>query len=150
VYGSYRHVDANTGVSRTAAQLAALARALTSIHAARRHQHAQPWVSQVEHTVVSRASAGGILSIRRQSATTIDAISEHAPKGSQRRTRRFRPLLLRLSDRVTTRIGASFNDKRRDTRDPGIDGPLRIVYSSTIASGGRLLGTAASPTSDRR
>src|SRR5207248_6394212 len=36
--------------------------------------------------------------------------------------------------------GASFNDKRRDGQDPGIEGPLQIVYSSTIASAGRLAG----------
>ena len=45
------------------------------------------------------------------------------------------------SDRLTTRLAASYNDKRREVPDPGITMPNQRVFESTILSGGRLAGT---------
>ena len=44
------------------------------------------------------------------------------------------------SNRVFTRASATYNDKRREGRDSGVEGPNVRVYDSTIASGGRLTG----------
>jgi hypothetical protein len=140
VFGSYRHVDANTGVSRTAAQLAvlnALAPQFTPLDSTN-NAHLGFLKLNTQRSPAHRLEAFYQYDVNP--VTTIDAISEHSRKeatGGQGISARFFSV---WSDRATTRIGVSFNDKRRDGRDPGIEGPLRIVYSSTIASGGRLAG----------
>ena len=44
------------------------------------------------------------------------------------------------SNRLTTRASVSYNDKHRESRESGIDGPNVRIFDSTIASGGRLTG----------
>src|SRR5258708_31665652 len=46
------------------------------------------------------------------------------------------------SNRLTTRLGVNYNNKRRGTRPNGIDGPDVRVYNGTIASSGRLFGNS--------
>lgn len=139
-FGSYRHVDVNTGVSRTPAQLATL-RALVPQYTPLDGTNTAHFAFLKLNTQFSSAHRlEGFYQYDVNPVTSIDEISEHPRKeatGGRGLSARFFSV---WSDRATTRIGASFNDKRRDGRDPGIDGPLQIVYSSTIASGGRLLG----------
>ena len=44
------------------------------------------------------------------------------------------------SNRLTTTLLASYNNKDRENTDPGIPGPVTRVYDGTIPSGGRLFG----------
>lgn len=69
-----------------------------------------------------------------------DALSEHLRRDATGGAGASVRLLSTWSHNLTTRIGASYNDKRRDGSEPDGEGPLRRVYQGTIASGGRLLG----------
>jgi hypothetical protein len=139
-FGSYRHVNATTGVSRTAAQLAALhalAPQYTPLDSTNR-AHLAFLKMNTQWTSSHRLE--GFYQYDVNPVTFTEAISEHS-RAEATGGRGFSSRFLSVwSDRFTTRIGASFNDKRRDGRSPGIDGPLRIVYQSTIMSAGRLVG----------
>jgi hypothetical protein len=139
-FGSYRHLNANTGVSRTAAQLAAL-QVLAP-------QHSPEDNTNTAHLAFLKLNAQWTPSHRLEGfyqydvnpVTFAEAISEHSRAEATGGRGVSSRLFSVWSDRVTTRIGASFNDKRRDGRDPGINGPIQIVYQSTLASAGRLVG----------
>jgi hypothetical protein len=45
------------------------------------------------------------------------------------------------SNRLTTQTTVSYNNKRREQFETGVAGPYQPVYSSTLLSGGRLVGT---------
>ncbi|MCU1384443.1 MAG: TonB-dependent receptor plug [Acidobacteria bacterium] len=140
VFGSYRRVDANTGVSRTAAQLATL-QALAPQYTPLDSTNAANLAFIKLNTQWSAAHRlEGFYQRDVNPVTFSDATTQY----SRREATGGRGVSVRLSsvwsDHLTTRAGASFNDKRRDGQDPGIGGPLQIVYSSTIASAGRLAG----------
>jgi hypothetical protein len=140
IFGSYRHVDANTGVSRTAAQLAALHALAPQFAPLDSTNKAHLGFLKLNTQWRSAHRLEGFYQYDVNPVTFSEAISEHSraeATGGRGLSSRFFSI---WSDRFTTRIGASFNDKRRDGRDPGTTGPIQIVYQSTIASAGRLVG----------
>ena len=139
-FGSYRHVDANTGVSRTAAQLAALHALAPQFTPFDSTNTAHLAFLKLNTQWTPSHRLEGFYQYDVNPVTFSDAVTEHAraeATGGRGVSTRFNSA---WSDRFTTRIGASFNDKRRDGQDPGINAPIQIVYQSTIASAGRLVG----------
>jgi hypothetical protein len=139
-FGSYRRSDITTGVSRTATQLAVL-RALVSgyqpldsdnkAHVSFAKLTAQPSAS---HQIVGfyQTDVNPVLA----AAATTAKRSSQSTGGSAASVR----LSSVWSDHLTTRLGASYNDKRRETNAARTDEPLVRIFDSTILSAGRLSG----------
>ena len=133
-------MNANTGVSRTAAQLATLAVLAPQDAPQDNTNTAHLAFLKLNGQWTPAHRLEGFYQYDVNPVTFAEAISQHSraeATGGRGFSSRFFSV---WTDRFTTRIGASFNDKRRDGRDPGINAPIQIVYQSTIASAGRLVG----------
>jgi hypothetical protein len=140
VFGAYRYIDASTGVSRTAAQLEALRALAPGYTPLDNTNTAHFWFGKVTAQLSPAHQLAGFYQNDVNPVMYADPVAVHARReatGGSSASLRFSSV---WSDRLTTRLGASFNDKRRDGRSPSVDGPLQRVYQSTIMSGGRLVG----------
>ncbi len=150
-FAAYRYADTRSGVSRTPGQIALLQSLLKNF---------TPFDNtSTGHFPFAKLTAQ--LSLRHQlsgfyqrdvnavysAVATAGYPSGNATGGSAGASR----LSSVWSDRLTTRAGVSYNNKRRDTEPIGVDGPLQRVYQGTILSGGRLLGNGvlATPLAQR-
>ncbi len=140
VFGAYRYTDATTGVSRTAAQLAALGALVPG------------WVP-LEST--NEAHFGLIKGSTRFSPAhelmgmyqyDVNPTNVAEVTGSYTFAEKVggSGALLRLSSvwggRFTTRLAASYNDKRRENLRPDLELPYQPVYQSTFLSAGVPVG----------
>ena len=138
-FGSYRRVDASTGVSRTATQLAILRTLVEGFQPLDTTNEAQFWLAKL----TAQAGAHHLAGFYQQDANpvySIGATSQHPfgqATGGAAASLRISSV---WSNRLTTRAGVSYNDKRRAGRRTGIDGPNVRIHDRTIASGGRLNG----------
>jgi hypothetical protein len=138
-FGSYRHVDATTGVSRTAAQLAILKTLITGFQPIDTRNEASFWLGKL----TAQAGAHQLAGFYQQDANPILSVGATNQYPSGQATGGA-AASLRVSsvwsNRLTTRAGVSYNDKRREGRPTGVDGPNVRIHDGTIASGGRLAG----------
>ncbi len=139
-FGAYRYADITTGVSRTASQIATL-RALVPGYTPTDNLNTAHF-SFVKLT--AQAAAGQQLSgfYQRDVNPVQAALATAAQPQTQATGGAAAAVHLSSvwSDRLTTRLGVAYNDKRRDQVDPHLDEPFGPVYQSTILSGGRLVG----------
>jgi hypothetical protein len=140
VYGAYRHSDISTGISRTAAQLEAL-RGLVANYAPQDTQITPHfWFAKVNARLSSGHQMTGFNQYDVNPRRVVDPIGVAVTKENTG----GRGISVRLSsiwsNRLTTRIGASYNDKRRTIDEPEVKAPLQRVYQGTILSAGRLSG----------
>jgi hypothetical protein len=142
-FGAYRFSDIRTGVSRTAAELDAL-RALVPGYAPFDNENrAHFWFAKL----TAKVSAGHQLFGFYQEDTNPVLVAtptaahpfEEATGGSSASVRATSV----WTSRITTRVAASYNDKRRRVDDTGIAGPLHRIYRGTLLSSGRLTGNGA-------
>ncbi len=138
-FGSYRHVDTTTGVSRSAAQLAILNALVSDFRPLDNVNQADFWFGKVTAQAGPHQLAGFYQKDQNPLLTTIATTQYRSNTVSGGTVASFRMSSL-WSNRLTTRFGANYNDKRRGTRPNGIDGPDVRIYNGTIASGGRLIG----------
>lgn len=138
-FGSFRHVDTSTGVSRSAAQLAALRALVSGFEPIDSTNEAHFWMTKI----TAQAGRHQLAAFYQEDANpvfTIGATSQfpsgQATGGSAASVR----LSSIWSNRLTTRAGVSYNDKSREGLTSGAGGPNLRIYSGTIASGGRLTG----------
>ncbi|HEX9367956.1 MAG TPA: TonB-dependent receptor, partial [Vicinamibacterales bacterium] len=138
-FGSYRHVDTTTGVSRTAAQLAVLNTLISGFVPVDNRNEASFWFAKLTAQAGAHQLAGFYQTDANpiRSATATGQYPSGQATGGAAASLRVSSV---WSNRLTTRAGASYNDKRREGRDSGVDGPNVRIYDSTIASGGRLTG----------
>jgi hypothetical protein len=138
-FGSYRHVDATTGVSRTAAQLAILKTLINGFQPIDTRNVASFWLGKL----TAQAGAHQLAGFYQQDANPILSIGATNQYPSGQATGGA-AASLRVSsiwsNRLTTRVGVNYNDKRREGSMTGVDGPDIRIYDGTIASGGRLSG----------
>jgi hypothetical protein len=139
-FGAYRFADIKTGVSRTPAELEAL-RALVSNYAPFDNENrGHFWFAKL----TARVSAGHqVFGFYQEDTNPVLVASptaahpfEEATGGSSASLR----INSAWSGRITTRVAASYNDKRRQVDDTGIDGPLHRIFRGTLLSSGRLTG----------
>ena len=138
-FGSYRRVDTTTGVSRTAAQLAILNTLINGFEPADNRNEAGFWFGKL----TAQAGAHRLAGFYQTDANPVLSATATGqyPSGQATGGRAASFQLSSLwSNRLTTRAGVSYNDKHRESRESGIDGPNVRVFDSTIASGGRLTG----------
>ena len=138
-FGSYRHVDATTGVSRTAAQLAILKALIGGFQPIDNRNEASFWLGKLTAQAGPHQFAG----FYQQDANPILSIGATNQYPSGQATGGAAASLhvsSVWSNRLTTRVAVNYNDKRREGRSSGVDGPSIRIYDGTIASGGRLSG----------
>ena len=139
-FGAYRYTDASTGVSRTPAQLDALRALIPGYAPFDSTSEAHFWFAKLTARLTDAHELMGFYQYDVNPSLTAD------PLGAQslRETFGGAGASVRLSsiwsNRLTTRIGASYNDKRRDVSEPGVTAALERVFQSTIVSAGRLVG----------
>ena len=138
-FGSFRYVDAATGVSRSATQLAVLQALVSGFEPIDSTNEARFWMAKM----TAQAGRHHIATFYQEDANpvfTIGATSQfpsgQATGGSAASVR----VSSVWSNRLMTRAGVSYNDKSRQGRTTGTGGPNLRIYSRTIASGGRLAG----------
>ena len=138
-FGSYRHVDTTTGVSRTAAQLAILNTLVNGFQPVDNRNEASFWFAKL----TAQAGVHQLDGFYQTDANPVLSATATGQNPSGQATgglaASFRLSSL-WSKRMTTRAGVSYNDKRREGRESGIDGPNVRIFDGTIASGGRLTG----------
>ena len=143
-FAAYRYADISTGVSRTAAQIAALRSLVSDYQPFDSLNEAQFWLAKLTAQPASAHQLTGFY----QRDTNPNDVATPTVLHPSRQTTGGSAVSVRLSsvwsDRLTTRIGASENDKRRETLDTGIDGPFERVFQSTLLSAGRLVGFGGS------
>jgi hypothetical protein len=138
-FGSYRHVDAATGVSRTAAQLAVMKGLIEGYQPSDSTNEASFWFGKLTAQAGPHQLAG-FYQTDANPVGTVGATTQYPffqASGGAATSLRVSSV---WSNRFTTSTGVSYNDKRREGYDPGVEGPSIRIADSTIASGGRLTG----------
>lgn len=139
-FASYRRTDITTGVSRTAAQLAMLRVLIPGFTPLDSGNKANISFAKLTAQPSARHQLVGFYQtdvnpVFSASATTAERFSQ-ATGGSAASVR----LASVWSDGLTSRLGVSYNDKRREVEASVTDQPLVRVFDSTILTGGRLAG----------
>lgn len=143
-FGSYRRSDITTGVSRTATQLAVLRALVSGYEPADSDNLANISFAKLTAQASSAHQIVGFYQRDVNPILTADATT--AARSSQFSGGSAASIRLSSvwSGSLTTRLGASYNDKRRGTdAAEAIDGPVVRIYDSAIPSGGRLLGNGS-------
>lgn len=141
-FAAYRYVDVNTGISRSADQLTALRTLVPGFTPFDSHNGAHFWFVKGTTALSPSHSLSAFYQRDVNPLTTADAATAQprtrASGGSGTSVR----LSSAWSNRLTTRFGASYNDKGSSGRDAGGREPSQRVYQETRLSGGRILGTS--------
>ena len=138
-FGSFRHVDTSTGVSRSAAQLAVLRALVSGFEPIDNTNKARFWLAKV----TAQAGRHHLSAFYEDDTNPIFTIGPTSQFPSGQSTGGSAASLRASSvwsSRMTTRASVSYNDKRRDGQRTGTAGPNIRIYNGTIASGGRLTG----------
>src|SRR5262249_5341960 len=133
-FGAYRDVDTSTGISRTAAQLDALRALVPDFSPFDSTNVAHFWFVKGTAPLGARTQFTGSYQRDVNPVSFADAVTAHPRDEATGGTGAALRLQSLWSDRLTTRVGASYNDKRRDVLhalDPRE--PLQRVYQSTIS-----------------
>jgi carboxypeptidase family protein len=141
IFAANRDADTSTGISRTAAQLDALRGLVPGFTPFDNTNVAHFWFAKITAQPSAAHQLSGFYQYDVNPVSFADAVTAHTRDEATGGTGASVRLSSVWSDRVTTRIGASYNDKRRDVLhalDPRE--PLQRVYQATIVSGGLLLG----------
>ncbi|MPZ17588.1 MAG: hypothetical protein GEV06_06725 [Luteitalea sp.] len=139
-FGAYRYVDVENGISRTSTELEALRALVPGFAPFDGTNEAHFWFTKLNGQLSNAHRLEGFYQRDVNPVTSATAVVEHPTTEAAGGNGASVRLSSIWSDRLTTRFGASYNDKRNDDRDPGIDEPLRRVFQDTIPSGGRLVG----------
>ena len=148
-FGTYRHYAQKTGVSRTPAQIATLQALVPGF---------QPFDSAIDgHFYFAKATANFANGQRLEgfferdkspqefAGPTLGANISKRIQGGNAVSARWSSA---WSQRVTSTINWSYNDKNLPTVPFRTDVPSRNVYASTLLSGGRLTGASLLATLD--
>jgi hypothetical protein len=140
-FGAFRDLDAHTGISRTAAQLAALQALVPGFTPFDSTNAARFWFAKLTVQLSPSQQLTGFYQYDVNPVTFADAVTASPRDEATGGTGASLRLSSVWSNRLTTRLGVSYNDKRRDVlhaQDP--TEPLERVYQSTFMSGGVLVG----------
>jgi carboxypeptidase family protein len=137
---AYRRTDITTGISRTAAQLATVGALVPGYQPLDNTNEANFWFAKV---TAQPSAAHQVVGFYQKD---VNPVRNALPNGQYAYGEASGGMAasVRLSsvwsDRLTTRLAASYNEKRRKSLDAGIAGPNVRVYNGTFSSGGRLVG----------
>lgn len=139
-FGAYRRTDITTGISRTAAQLAVLRTLISGYEPLDGTNKANFWFAKL--TAQASAAHQVVGFYQKDVNPVLNVLSEGQHPFGQATGGMAASVRVSSvwSDRLTTRLGASYNDKHREGIDSGIEGPNVRLYDRTILSAGRRRG----------
>jgi hypothetical protein len=140
-FGAYRYTDLTTGVSRTAAQLDAMRALVPNLVPLDSTNQAHFWLAKLTAQLGPRHQLSGFHQRDFNPSMTADPFGVDANEETLGGSAVSARLSSVWSNRLTTRLAASYNDKRRNQVDPQVGKPMHRVYQNTVLSGGRLTGT---------
>lgn len=139
-FAAYRYTDATSGVSRTAAQLEPLRGLIPAYQPTENANSGHFWFAKLTAQPSPSHQLTAFYQYDRNRFLNVNPTAQNVTPdlvgGSGASVR----LASVWSNRLTTRAGASFNDKRSESYDSGGQNPFQPVYVGTILSGGRLTG----------
>jgi hypothetical protein len=137
---AYRYANIASGVSRTPAQLEALRALVPDYEPFDTTSEAHFWLLKLNARLSPSHQVSGFYQYDVNPLMVADPLAQHP------RQQRFggSGAAIRLasvwSNRLTMRVGTSYNDKRRDEANQWGNEPFQRVYQSAFLSGGRLVG----------
>ncbi|MCA1585384.1 MAG: TonB-dependent receptor, partial [Acidobacteria bacterium] len=140
VFGAYRFVDVSNGVSRTPAQLDALRALVPSFEAFDSTNRAHFSFVKLAAQLSNRHQVSGFYQYDVNPVATAEALTAHPFRDATGGSSASFRLSSVWGQRLTTRLVTSYNDKRRDRLDVGVDEVTTRIFSSTLVSAGRLVG----------
>jgi len=139
-FAAYRYANTTSGVSRTAAQIATLQSLVKDFTPFDSVSTAHFPFAKITSQLSAAHQLSGFFERDANPVQTVIATAAHPSAQATGGAAAAARLSSVWSDRLTTRVGVSYNNKRRAGQPTGIDGPFQRVYRSTILSGGRLTG----------
>jgi len=139
-YGAYRFTDLTTGVSRSAAELEALRALLPGYTPFDSENRAHFWFAKLTTRWTPAHQIFGFYQEDTNPTLVVTPTAEHPSResiGGMAASFRVNSV---WSGRLTTRFSASYNNKRRETDDQDVGGPVRRIYRNALPSSGRLTG----------
>ncbi len=139
-FAAYRRTDITTGISRSGAQLAALRALIGGYEPLDNTNEANFWFAKL---TAQASAAHQFVGFYQKDVNPVWNVLSNGQYpygevgGGMAASVRVASV---WSDRLTTRLSASYNDKRREVRLKNTDGPSVRIYASTISSAGRLQG----------
>ena len=149
-FGAYRYTDATSGVSRTPEQLAAMRALVPGYRPADSISDGHFWFGKLSAQPHAAHQITGFYQYDMNPVWRASATGEN-PSGDRTGGIGTSARLSSVwSNRLTTRLGASYNGKRRNTVDPDLGRPFERMFHATLPSGGRavgngMIGTRGSP-----
>ncbi len=139
-FGSYRRTDITTGVSRTPAQLAVMRALVSGYEPLDRTNDANFWMAKGTAQLASGHQLVGFYQRDVNPVLDVQATGQHPfslfTGGAAAAVR----LSSVWSNQLTSRLSASYNDKRRESVKTEVEGPVVRLFNGTFSSGGRLRG----------
>lgn len=139
-FGAYRYTDASSGVSRSPAQLDALRGLVPGFAPFDSTNLAHFWFAKVTAQLSPSHQISSFYQYDVNPVSFADPVTENQRSEATGGTGVSVRLSSIWSSALTTRIGLSYNDKRRDGLNNQADRPQQRVYQSTIVSAGRPVG----------
>jgi hypothetical protein len=138
-FGSYRRSQIATGVSRTESQLANLRALLGTFEPIDTRREANFWLGKLTART-GRHYLSGFFQKDDDPVSDILATGAHPFTQTTGGIATSVRVSSAWSNRLTTSVAASYNNKDRENETGGVAGPAIRVFDRTIASGGRLAG----------
>jgi hypothetical protein len=139
-FAAYRYANISSGVSRTAAQVALLQSVVKGFIPFDNTNTGHFPFAKLTSQLSNSHQLSGFYQRDVNPTSSADATAAHPTTQTTGGDAASVHLASLWSDRLTTRAGVSYNDKRRQTQPLGVEGPFERVYNATILSGGRLSG----------
>ena len=139
-FAAYRYTDATSGVSRSAEQLTAMRALVPGYQPSDSSNDGHFWFAKIGAGLGARHQVSAFYQYDVNPVWSASATGENRSGDRTGGVGASARLSSVWSNRLTTRLGASYNGKRRNTVDPDLGRPLERLYHSTLLSGGRALG----------
>jgi hypothetical protein len=138
-FGAYRRSDITTGISRTAVDLRNLETLIGGFEPIDAKREANFWFAKL----TAQAGAHRLAGFYQKDTNPffdILATGQHPYGQSTGGIAVSARVSSVWSPRLTTTFASSYNDKHREGVPNDVEGPVRRIYDSTLASSGRLVG----------
>jgi hypothetical protein len=139
-FAAYRYATTNSGVSRTPAQIMLLQSLVNGFTPFDNTNTGHFPFAKLTMQLSAGHQLSGFYERDVNPISAADATAAHPTTQTTGGDAASAHISSVWSDRLTTRAGVSYNDKRRQTLPLGVEGPFERVYNGTILSSGRLLG----------
>ena len=139
-FATYRYTDVTTGASRTPTQLEMLRAIIPGYAPIDSTNESHFWFVKLTGRPASSHQVTGFYQYDINPKLVADPTGAHSFGETSGGSGASLAVSSIWSNRLTTRLTASYNDKRRDNVSPALDVPFQPVYQSTFLSAGVPIG----------